>query len=383
MNNARFTQRLAELVALPSVSSMDPRLDMSNAGVVERLADWFDARGFTVRTEVVCEQPRKLNMIATLGDGDDGLVLAGHTDTVPCDATGWDSDPFVLREANGRVHGLGVSDMKNFFPVILEALDGLDLKHARHACAVVATCDEECTMNGARRILAHRVRLGRHALLGEPTGLVPITRHKAVMSLAVGVQGRSGHASNPALGANAIDGMFEVLQVLRSWRDAIRQSWRDDDFAIPYPTLNFGRILGGDSTNRICGQCELQIDLRLLPGMDAEVLREELDQRVRQAVLGTGCTASVRPLTAGTPALASSGGSDFVRFFEGVTGRRATTAPFATEGPFFAALGTECVVLGAGDIEQAHQPNEHLDLGRAAAMTRIVRQAIERYCFDA
>ncbi|MCC6202366.1 MAG: acetylornithine deacetylase [Gammaproteobacteria bacterium] len=359
---------------------MDPRLDVSNAGVIELLAGWFESCGFTVHTELVAAQPRKLNLIATCGTGAGGLVLAGHTDTVPCDASAWLGDPFVLREADGFVHGLGVSDMKNFFPVILEALDGLDLSRGRHGCTVIATCDEECTMNGARHLLARRQCLGRYAMLGEPTGLTPITRHKAVLSLAVGVRGRTGHASDPGLGVNAIDGMFEVLRELRAWRQNIRSGWHDDDFVIPYPTLNFGRIGGGDSTNRICGDCELQLDLRLLPGMDAVAVCEELDRLARRAVLDTGCTAAVWPLSAGTPALAPAGDSELVRFCEHETGRGADSAAFATEAPFLAALGSECVVLGAGDIGQAHQPNERLSLEQAAAMTRIVRHAMERFC---
>lgn len=382
MNTTRFTQRLAALVASPSVSSSDPRLDQSNAGVIELLADWFAGRGFSVETQTVAEHPRKLNLIATSGAGDAGLVLAGHTDTVPCDAATWDGDPFVVSEGDGFVQGLGVSDMKNFFPVILEALDGIDLSHARRALTIVATCDEECTMQGARQLLAHGRCLGGHVLLGEPTGLAPVTRHKAVLSLAVAVRGRTGHASDPGLGANAIDGMYEVLHALRTWRESARQSWHDDDFAIPHPTLNFGRIRGGDSTNRICGDCELHIDLRLLPGMNASAVREDLDALVRRAVSVTDCTASVRSLTEGTPALAHAGDSEFIRFFERATGRPTRSAPFATEGPFFAAQGAECVVLGAGDIAQAHQPNERLSLDQAAAMSRIVRGAIERFCLQ-
>jgi len=124
-------QRLAVLVAQPSVSCIDAALDMSNAAVVDTLSDWFAGAGFTVARQVVSTAPAKSNLIARVGSGSGGLVLSGHTDTVPYDAGRWASDPFVLSERDGCWYGLGSADMKCFFPIVLAALEGFDVARLR------------------------------------------------------------------------------------------------------------------------------------------------------------------------------------------------------------------------------------------------------------
>src|SRR5689334_16270807 len=105
---------IAELIALPSVSSVEPSRDMSNRPVAERLAGWLTDLGFSCEIMPLVDNPAKCNLIATLGSGPGGLILAGHLDTVPFDDHGWSSDPFVLTERDDRLHGLGTADMKSF-----------------------------------------------------------------------------------------------------------------------------------------------------------------------------------------------------------------------------------------------------------------------------
>jgi len=113
----RYRENLNQLIATPSVSCAVPDWDMPNMAVIELLASWFDDLGF--KTEIMpLAQPGKANLIATLGEGDGGLVLAGHSDTVPYDKNAWQSDPFKLTERDGKLFGLGATDMKGFFPVI-------------------------------------------------------------------------------------------------------------------------------------------------------------------------------------------------------------------------------------------------------------------------
>jgi acetylornithine deacetylase len=111
-----------QLVATPSVSSPDDRFDQSNRGVIDLVADWAAALGFTVRIEALPGDSGKANLIATRGEGEDGLVLSGHTDTVPYNAERWTDDPFVLTERDGKLHGLGTADMKGFFAAALHAI---------------------------------------------------------------------------------------------------------------------------------------------------------------------------------------------------------------------------------------------------------------------
>lgn len=371
-----------QLIAEPSVSSVDARHDQSNRAVIMLLAEWLERLGFSIELMPVAATPEKLNLIARRGSGgDDGLVLAGHTDTVPFDERGWDSDPFALTECDGRLYGLGTADMKSFFPLVLEAVRDADWSNQRKPLVVVATADEESSMAGVRKIVASGRRLGRHAVIGEPTGLQPIRMHKGIMIEAIRLLGHAGHASNPALGNNAIDGMRRVLNDLSAWREELAERYRNGDFAVAHPTLNFGNLHGGDSPNRICAHCELQIDMRLLPDMPFEALRAELRERVSQAVAGSHLGVEYQSLgSGGVPALATRGDSEIVQVLERVSGSRAGSVAFATEGPFLNAMGMETVIFGPGDIAQAHQPNEYLPLDRIPQSMAILKQVIGHFC---
>src|SRR5690606_17587204 len=162
------------------------------------------------------------------------------------------------------LYGLGTSDMKAFLALVAEAARGLREQDLKQPLVILATADEESSMSGARALVDAGRPRGRHAVICEPTGLRPARMHKGVMVEAVRVIGRSGHSSDPALGLNALEGMTQVLNALLRWRSELQQRHRNDQFKVPVPTLNFGRICGGDNPNRICPEVELQIDIRPL-----------------------------------------------------------------------------------------------------------------------
>ena len=218
-------------------------MDQSNQAVIDLLADWLETAGFRTELVAVPGHPGKVNLIATLGTGPGGLVLAGHTDTVPCNPERWNHDPFRLTEDNGRLYGLGTSDMKFFLGIAIEAAKGLRAQDLGRPLVILATADEESSMSGARA-LAHAGRpSGRYALIGEPTGLSPVRLHKGVMGEAIRLTGRSGHASEPSLGRNSLDGMQEIMGDLIAWREALERRYHHPAFALPSPTLNLGYIL--------------------------------------------------------------------------------------------------------------------------------------------
>ncbi|HEY0633925.1 MAG TPA: M20/M25/M40 family metallo-hydrolase, partial [Gammaproteobacteria bacterium] len=142
-------EMLHGLIAAPSMSSVSPAFDTSNRAVIDRLALWLEGLGFAVEVLPLPNQPHKANLIATLGKGPGGLVLAGHTDTVPYDAGRWNHDPFRLTEADGRLYGLGTSDMKGFFALAIEAARSFRAEQFKHPLIILATADEESSMEGA------------------------------------------------------------------------------------------------------------------------------------------------------------------------------------------------------------------------------------------
>jgi acetylornithine deacetylase len=371
------------LIAEPTVSCTDPRHDQSNLAVIHLLAEWAEGLGF--RTDIrPIEASGKANLIATFGGPNDqsgGLVLSGHTDTVPCNPELWSSDPYTATEREGRIYGLGSADMKSWFALILEAVTRFDPKDFRRPLVLLATADEESSMSGARALLAENRRLGRYAVIGEPTGLKPIRTHKGVMMEAVTVRGRAGHSSDPSLGANAIEGMHAVLAELLAFRGELKARHRNPAFKVDYPTLNLGAIHGGDNPNRICGCCELQIDIRPLPGMDLEELHRTLQARLAPVLAGyPGLSLELRRLFEGLPPFETSAESAIVRASEELSGAAAGAVAFGTEAPFLSRLGMDTIVMGPGHIEQAHQPDEYLPLDHIRPGVDLVGRLIERFC---
>jgi len=377
-NPPALADMIRQLIATPSISSVSPEFDQSNLHVISLLADWCETLGFNTEIQTVNE--RKANLIATLGRGDGGLILSGHTDTVPYDDGKWQTDPFKLTEMNNRFHGLGTADMKSFLALSLETIQRVDLNKLKAPLILLATADEESSMSGAKALVAAGKPKARYAVIGEPTSMRPIRMHKGILMEAIHIQGQSGHSSDPGLGNNAMEGMHRVMQAIIDWRSELQKKHINMAFAIPVPTINLGHIHGGDNPNRICANCELHIDLRPLPGMSIDELRAELNYRATEAVKDSGLQLSTRPLFSGIPAMETPANAELVRMTEHLTGHPSEAVAFGTEAPYLQQLGSEVIVLGPGSIDQAHQPNEYLPMEQINPMLNILEQLIVHYC---
>lgn len=371
---------LSELIASPSVSCTQPDWDQSNLGVIEKLESWLSSLGFSTEVCPVPGHAGKANLIATLGSGPGGLVLSGHTDTVPFNAELWQSDPFKLTEKDNRFYGLGTCDMKGFFPIAIEAARKFIDTPLQQPLIILATADEESSMSGARALAEAGKPKARYAVIGEPTGLKPIYMHKGMMMEAVRVEGKAGHSSDPSLGANALDAMHSVLSELISFRNEMKQQHHNSAFRIAEPTLNLGCIHGGDNPNRICSRCELEYDLRPLPGMDLDNLREDVSRRLAPLADRFGVQIKTEALFPGIPAFANRVDSELVQTAERLTGYTAESVAFGTEAPFLQQMGMDTIVMGPGFIDQAHQPDEYLAFDQIQPTVAILEKMIRQYC---
>ncbi len=371
---------LDQLIACPSVSSVNADLDTGNRQVSERLAGWLEAAGFRVSLTTVGGHADKCNVVGVLGEGEAELVLAGHTDTVPFDHGRWTSDPFLATRRDDRLYGLGAADMKSFFALAIEALRDIEPGQLRRPLVILATADEESGMAGARQLVESGASLGRYALIGEPTGLRPVRAHKGILMMRIILTGRSGHSSDPSLGRSALEGMHEVIRGLIGLRNKLADAYTDARFAVPTPTLNFGRIAGGDNPNRICARCELDVDLRLTPGIRLADARRMLSDSVQAAIAGRELQLELQSLFDGVEAMDTPGNCKLVRQCEALTGCAAGMVSFATEAPFLDQLGMQTVVMGPGDIDVAHQPDEFLELARVEPMVGYIRQLVHDCC---
>ena len=383
----KIVKRVAELVAADSVSSPDPRWDSSNRQVISHLSSYAEQDGWSVEVQALdTGVDGKANLIATLGDvtgaGQEpaGLVLSGHTDTVPFDAQGWDTDPLQLSQRDGRLYGLGSTDMKGFFAIALEAASAFNPKDFKSPLYLLATADEESTMHGARALRRDHLPLARAAVVGEPTDLRPMRMHKGIMMQGVKMRGRSGHSSNPSLGNNVIDALPTLLSVLSTYRDELAQTFRCELMAVPVPTINFGCVHGGDSPNRICGELDFSFDVRMLPGLEYQDVERALNARLVEIAALHDIDIEMRRLVEPVPAFEQAADSELVIACEHASGQISDAVNFATEAPFLKSLGLETIVMGPGSIDVAHQPNEYMPMEQIRPAIDTLRELIRRYC---
>lgn len=371
---------LHQLVSLPSVSSTSPGLDMGNRPVIDLLAGYLETLGFDIEIQALDEQGHKANLLASRGTGPGGLVLAGHTDTVPYDDGRWSVDPLALTERDNRLYGLGSTDMKGFFPLAIEAARAFSDVELGAPLIILATADEESSMNGARALAAAGKPRARQAIIGEPTGLRPVRLHKGIMMEAVKIRGQAGHSSDPSLGNNALDGLHAVLGELMRYRQELTQRHRHPQFSVPHPTLNLGCAHGGDNPNRICGSAELHFDMRVTPGFSNSEARAELRERLAGVAGESGLEISMESLIAGADSFEQAADCELVQLAEQLTGHSSEAVAFATEAPYLQQLGMDTIVLGPGSINRAHQPDEYIELDQFQPCIDLLQRFIAHFC---
>ncbi|EKA25359.1 acetylornithine deacetylase [Yersinia enterocolitica] len=384
-----FIELYRALIATPSISATDSALDQSNEALINLLAGWFADLGFRVEIQPVPDTRHKFNLLASIGEnsvgkkssgeGSGGLLLAGHTDTVPYDEGRWTRDPFTLTEHDNKLYGLGTADMKGFFAFILDAVRDIDASTLSKPLYILATADEETTMAGARYFAASTQLRPDFAIIGEPTSLQPVRAHKGHISNAIRITGQSGHSSDPARGVNAIDLMHESITELMKLRTTLQERYNNPAFAIPYPTMNFGHINGGDAANRICACCELHMDIRPLPGLTLSDLDELMTEALAPVSARWPGRLSIDQLHPPIPGYECPTDHHMVGVIEELLGERTAVVNYCTEAPFIQQI-CPTLVLGPGSINQAHQPDEFIDMAFIEPTRELIGQLVDNFC---
>ena len=365
---------LRRLVAIDSTSAI------SNLPIAGELATYAEAAAAQIEYFRAAREP-KANLLIRFGpepNGDGrGLILSGHMDAVPARETTWDSDPFTLTDAGDRWVGRGTADMKGFLAVATNAAMSFAASQLTAPLVLLFTYDEEVGTLGAHQLVQSwdRTRpLPRSCIIGEPTSFRAVGAHKGHLKLRIATAGRSAHSGYPHLGENAIEKVQPVLVRLAELRREL-ESERGEHAGLfpdaPYVPLNIATIRGGTAVNIVPDRCEIEVGIRLLPGMSSD----EMIARVRRAAGDAACEviSDSPPLLLGRDA----------EIWDAV-------APFATDGPesvsfasdagWLQTLGIECVLFGPGSIEVAHRPNEFMPKDEFARAGGILRELIARFC---
>jgi acetylornithine deacetylase len=353
----------------------------SNLELIHFVRDELARHGVTSRL-TFDDEGSKANLFATIGpDKPAGVIVSGHTDTVPWDGQDWSVDPLGAEVRDGRLWGRGSADMKGFIGVALAQVPAFLAAELPFALHFAFSYDEEVGGFGAHRLIADLRERGVRALaciVGEPTGMVPALAHKGVYRWRCCVKGHAAHSSLTPQSVNAIEVGARVIGKLTDmaerWRDGVE---RYAGFDVPYTTGSVGVIEGGIADNVVPEDCRFHYEFRNLPGTDAHEMQAEvrayaasLEPAMRAVSAGAGihfetiCAMPAFLARADDPAVQLA-----CRLAEE---DRTTLVAFGTEAGLFQRAGIPTVVCGPGHIAQAHQADEYVSLDQLAAAERFL-----------
>ena len=360
-----------------------------NIPLIEFVEHYLDGWG-VAHLRVDYEAGKKTTLFATIGpDIAGGIVLSGHTDVVPVDGQDWASDPFVLTARSDRLFGRGTCDMKGFIAVALAMVPQFTAARLKSPIHFAFSCDEEVGCKGVRPLVAHmrdHLPRPRAVLVGEPTSMKVVNAHKSAVTFATEVTGHEGHSSLTHQGVNAIMVAGELLaEINRIRRDVEAKGDPSGRFDPPHSTVHVGLIEGGTAKNIIPRRCAFQWETRLLPDADPhevparfETFARGLEPAMKAIAAETGIGNQTINIVPGLAPEKDSPAEHLAMYLASANGTHAVS--YCTEAGLFQQIGIPSVICGPGSIEQAHKPDEYVEVSELRKcegfMERLVRQLV-------
>ena len=377
----RIRKLLSDLVAFNTVS------DCSNLALIDYIENYLASFGITGR-RLVDDSGQKASLWVTIGpQAAPGIVLSGHTDVVPVERQPWTADPFTLIERDGRYYGRGTTDMKGFVAVALAMVPEIHAADLKMPVHLAISYDEEVGCIGVRPMLREISQAAVKPLgcfVGEPTQMGVIVGHKGKQGVRATFRGKSCHSSIAPEGVNAIEHAADLISEIR--RRAIlfaKEGARDEMYDVAHTTLLTSTVEGGTALNIVPDECALEFEARGL-GMheskevtDAIVAwaKAEIEPRMRQR--DPNCRIDFEEILE-YPALDMPPDHPLVSLAKQLSGRNDHgKVSFGTEASLFVSMaGIPTVVIGPGSIEQAHKPDEFVEIAELAKCAAFIERLI-------
>jgi acetylornithine deacetylase len=380
MQEIRLSSRALELAQ--TLVRMNTVSANSNLALIHFVRDELHQLGVASRLTFNAEKT-KANLFATLGEGKPaGIILSGHTDTVPWDGQDWSVDPLGADVQDGKLLGRGSADMKSFIALALAQAPAFLASSAPFAIHLAFSYDEEVGCFGVRHLIADMREAGIAPLaciIGEPTSMVPAIAHKGVNRYRCCVRGKEAHSSLTPRSVNAIEMAARMVVKVREMAEGFQRSEpRYDGFDVPFSTASVGQFHGGIADNVVPRDAEFRYEFRDLPTADAAAMQAEVMEHARvlePAMKAVAPAAGIRFETiCEVPSFLGSAGDPVTRLAQRLSGERGTTlVAFGTEAGIFKQSGIPTVVCGPGSIEQAHQADEFVSLEQLARCEDFLR----------
>lgn len=377
----------SSLEMIEALVAFDTTSAKSNLDLIDFVDDYLKGHGVPTR-RTLDDSGQKANLFATLGpEIEGGIVLSGHTDVVPVTGQPWTVEPFAITRRDGRLYGRGTSDMKSFSAVALALVPEALAAPLRRPIHLALSYDEEVGCIGVGRLIAdikQALPLPRIVIVGEPSSMKLVNAHKGIMTFNTRLTGKEAHSSQPHRSGNAIMAAAELVAfIARMAREKRAAADPDNPFEPPYTTFNVGLIEGGNAANIVPRHCSFSWEFRSVPGDDDEAILERFTRYAETEVLpvlreNAPDAEIVTEMQAQAPALAPETDSPAEALIRVLTGaNQATVVSYATEGGHFQGAGLSTVICGPGSIDQAHQPDEFIEVSQVEACEAMLRRLID------
>ena len=374
---ATTTDILAKLVAFDTTSYK------SNLACAAFVQDYLAGHG--IKSHLLpSDDGIHANLFATLGPpGDGGVGLSGHMDVVPVTSQNWDTDPFKLTERDGRLYGRGACDMKGYLACVLAMVPEFKTRQLKQPIHILFSYDEEVGCTGVKPMIAELGKTlpkPRLILVGEPTTMTVVDAHKGGYRFSTKITGKDAHSSKPQLGVGSIMIAGEMIAELARIEARLKTTHTSPRFDPPYNSITVSMIEGGIAHNIIPPKCTFQWGVRALPGLDALGIMRELDAFCARELLpkmrAVSAHCNIVNTSVGTlPAFSAGENSEATSLALKLMSQNETYAvPYGTEASHFQAAGCSSVVCGPGDIAQAHQPNEFVEISELEKCAGYLRR---------
>jgi len=318
------------------------------------------------------EDKTKANLFATLGEGKPaGIILSGHTDTVPWDGQDWTMDPLSALVKDGNLYGRGSADMKAFIGVAVSQAEQFLNSDAPFALHYAFSYEEEIGCFGVKELIADLRDANIKPLaciVGEPTSMIPAIAHKGVYRYKCCVRGKEAHSSLTPHSVNAIEMAARVVGRVRDMaEDFEKNEPRFEGFDVPFSTSSVGQFHGGIADNVVPRDAEFRYEFRDLPTANAAQMQSEVVAYAKSLEPAMKKVAPAAGFEFETiceiPSFLGSKDDPVTRLAQELSGEKGTTlVAFGTEAGLFKNAGISTVVCGPGSIQQAHQPDEYVSL---------------------
>lgn len=371
----------------------------SNLDLITHVANYLEGTGASILLNHN-EDKTKANLLATVGPAhiNGGIILSGHTDTVPVTGQDWSTNPYEVTEENGKLFARGSADMKAFCALSIAEFEHIARERAgelQRPLHLLLTYDEEVGCIGAQNLITTYgdvLAKPELVLVGEPTNLNAVIANKGIHCFNASAKGHGCHSSNPDNGVSAIQHNAKLIgYVYRIGEELRKAGVQDIRFDPPYSTVNVGTVHGGSAINVVADECVFSFETRPVPGDSAETIvkRFSAAQQKVQACFAKAANDSGLKLELGleeyvsVPAFAGDEnhiGSKFL--INLLDDKNVLVAPFCTEAGVFQNAGWNTVVCGPGSIDQAHQPDEFITVDQAERGVQLINRVAQR-CFTA